>query len=133
VAKFSVNTLCPCGSAKKYKKCCMPLHKGAVAKDALSLMKSRYSAFALQKIEYIIKTSTSQKDYDDLLAFSQECSFNRLTILEVNEGEDVSFVTFRAEIVCSGVDSSFTEKSRFIKESKRWLYESAQEIEGEER
>jgi len=129
MAKFSVNSPCPCRSSLKYKKCCMALHKGAVAKDALTLMKSRYSAFALQKIEYIIKTSTSQKDYDDLLAFSQECSFNRLTILAFEESEDISFVTFRAEIVCSGVDSSFTEKSRFIKENNRWLYEGAQEIE----
>jgi len=45
--KFSVNNPCPCGSGKKYKKCCGILHKGVIAKDALELMKSCYSAFAV--------------------------------------------------------------------------------------
>ena len=53
MAKLSVNAPCPCGSLKKYKKCCMPFHKGAKVKDALSLMKSRYSAFVAGEINYM--------------------------------------------------------------------------------
>jgi len=66
--KISINSLCPCGSKIKYKKCCGKYHKGLVAKTALELMKSRYTAFAIGEINYIIKTSTFQKDFEHLLA-----------------------------------------------------------------
>jgi SEC-C motif-containing protein len=124
--KFSINALCPCGTKLKYKKCCRPLHKGAVAKDALQLMRSRYSAFALGEIAYIIKTSTFQKDFEDLLSFSQECEFTQLKIIEFINSDEVSYVTFEATLFCNGIDSSFREKSRFIKDKNRWLYEGAE-------
>jgi SEC-C motif-containing protein len=97
-----------------------------VAKDALTLMKSRYSAFAVGEIKYIIKTSTFQKDIDDLKSFSNNCKFIKLDILEFIDKEDIAFVTFRATIFCQGGDASFTEKSRFIKEDSRWFYESGE-------
>jgi SEC-C motif-containing protein len=124
--KFSINNPCPCGSGKKYKKCCGILHKGAVAKNALELMKSRYSAFAIGKIDYIIKTSTFQTDYDDLKSFSDMCEFQKLEILEFCDGNSEAFVTFRATIFCQEQDNSFVEKSRFIKQGNIWLYESGE-------
>ncbi len=117
--KFSPNSPCPCGSKKKYKKCCQIYHKGAVAKDALSLMKSRYSAFAIGDIKYIIKTSIFQKDYDELKAFSERCEFKKLEILDSGE----NFVTFKATIYCEGKDASFSEKSYFIRKEGRWYYD----------
>jgi len=126
MAKQSVNSPCPCGSGKKYKKCCMVFHKGANAKDALTLMKSRYSAFAMQKIDYIIKTSTFQKDYNDLLAFAKSCEFLALKIVSFEESGDEAYVTFSAKIECNGADASFSEKSRFIREDGVWLYESGE-------
>jgi len=126
--KIGVNSPCPCGSGQKYKKCCRAFHKGGVAKDALTLMKSRYSAFALGEIAYIIKTSTFQKDFDDLASFSKECEFEKLTIVEFIDGDEVAYVTFEATLFCAGVDSSFREKSRFIKVDGKWLYEGVEEI-----
>jgi SEC-C motif-containing protein len=126
MAKLSVNAPCPCGSLKKYKKCCMPFHKGAKAKDALNLMKSRYSAFVAGEINYIIKTSTFQKDFEDLKAFSDRCEFKKLEILEFEDKEGEAFVTFRATIFCDGIDSSFSEKSTFIKKDDAWLYKSGE-------
>ncbi len=117
--KISPNYPCPCGSGKKYKKCCQIYHKGAIAKDVLTLMRSRYSAFAIGDIKYIIKTSTFQKDYEELKAFSNSCKFEKLEILD--SGKD--FVTFRATIYCDGKDASFTEKSHFIQKEGRWLYD----------
>ncbi len=56
--KFSVNESRPCGSLKKYKKCCKPFHdKITFPKTALELMKSRYSAFAVANSDYIIFTT----------------------------------------------------------------------------
>jgi len=129
MAKFSLNSPCPCGSKKKYKKCCKIYHDGAKAKDALSLMKSRYSAFAVGKIDYIIKTSTFQKDFDELKAFSDGCEFKKLEILEFVDDSEEAYVTFRATIYCQGGDASFTEKSRFIKKDGKWFYEGGEILE----
>ncbi len=118
--KFSINSPCPCGSGKKYKKCCGIYHKGAYPKDVLTLMKSRYSAFAIGDIKYIIKTAINQNDFDELKSFSNNCEFKGLEILDF--GED--FVTFKATIICNGVDSSFRERSKFIKVDGFWKYES---------
>jgi len=124
--KFSINQPCPCGSGKKYKKCCGILHKGAIAKDALELMKSRYSAFAVGNVDYIVKTSTFQKDKDDLKSFCDACVFYKLQIIEFIDGNSEAFVTFKATLFCDEQDNSFTEKSRFIKENGKWYYQSGQ-------
>jgi len=122
--KFSINSPCPCGSGKKYKKCCGIYHKGSYPKDVLTLMKSRYSAFVVGKIDYIIKTSTFQTDYEDLKSFSKTCEFKKLDIIDY--GED--YVTFKATIICgeNRVDNSFIEKSKFIKVDDKWKYDSAE-------
>ena len=117
---YNANLPCPCGSGKKYKKCCRVYHNGEICNTSLLLMKSRFSAFAVGDIDYIIKTSTFQNDYDDLKSFSDSCIFEKLTILDYTE----STVTFRATVTCDGVDNSFTEKSKFIKTDGRWYYES---------
>ncbi|NPA55736.1 MAG: hypothetical protein GXO40_05150 [Epsilonproteobacteria bacterium] len=120
--KISVNAPCPCGSAKKYKKCCRIYHKGAYPQDVLTLMKSRYSAFAVGEIGYIIKTSLNQKDYKQLKDFSDSCEFKGLEILQ----HSYDSVTFRAHILCNGVDNSFVEKSQFIKLDGRWVYKDGE-------
>ena len=122
--KFSPNSKCPCGSGKKYKKCCQIYHKGAIAKDALTLMKSRYSAFAVGDINYIIKTSTFQKDYNDLKAFSNSYNFKKLEILDLG----ANFVIFKAFIECNGKDATFSEKSHFVQKDGRWYYDSGEII-----
>ena len=130
--KFSVNDTCPCGSQKKYKKCCKPFHDNITfPKTALELVKSRYCAFAVEKSEYII--STTHKDNvdfkndikswtKDILDFSKNTKFEKLDILEFIDGQTESFVTFKANITQNKQDVSFIEKSRFIKENGKWQY-----------
>ncbi len=51
-------SLCPCGSTLSYADCCAPLHVGQkIADTAAQLMRSRYCAFVLQHIEYIVATT----------------------------------------------------------------------------
>ncbi|MDH5490482.1 MAG: YchJ family metal-binding protein, partial [Myxococcales bacterium] len=48
---------CPCGSGSKQNECCGPLMQGeAQAETAEALMRSRYSAFAVGNVEYIVAT-----------------------------------------------------------------------------
>jgi SEC-C motif-containing protein len=130
--KLSVNSICPCGSLKKYKKCCKIFH-GDIKKpsNALKLMKSRFSAFAFCKSDYIIKT-THQKNCDfslntsswiaDIELFCKNTSFENLEILDFIDNEFESFVTFKATLFQNKKDTSFIEKSRFLKENNTWLY-----------
>ncbi|THV41121.1 hypothetical protein FAB82_13225 [Glycomyces buryatensis] len=48
---------CPCGSGRAYAECCGPLHAGeGRAASAEALMRSRYSAFALGDVPYLLRT-----------------------------------------------------------------------------
>jgi SEC-C motif-containing protein len=57
---------CSCQSGTPYTQCCQPLHTGQVkALKAEQLMRSRYSAFVLGKIEYLIATLHPDKRQTD--------------------------------------------------------------------
>lgn len=124
---------CPCYSQRLYKECCQPLHLGNPAINALALMRSRYSAYALGLADYIIKTTHRQNsDYLDnhklwkeqILSFCKSTQFVNLTILEFIDGTEEAFVTFHAELKQNAYDTSFQEKSRFMKENQQWKYVS---------
>lgn len=127
MAKVSPNIPCPCGSHKKYKKCCAIYHKRVPAPDALALMRSRYSAYATGNAAYIIQTTHPENpEYTnnrvswekDIDRFSQYTEFLGLKILEFVDGREEAYVTFEASL-SSGM---LTEKSRFLKVEGRWLY-----------
>ncbi|AXH10992.1 hypothetical protein CP960_10730 [Malaciobacter halophilus] len=129
--KISINSKCICGSDKKYKKCCKELHDGKPAKTALELMRSRYSAFALCKVDYIIKTThyenpeftlNKKRWQNDIFNFCSYTDFKNLEILESEDGQEESFVTFKATLYQNNLDASFTEKSRFLKVDGNWYY-----------
>lgn len=133
--KFSGNLPCPCGSNLKYKKCCRLFHHGEKATTALELMKSRYSAYAVNDTEYIMRTTdTNNSDFSrdkvswgkKIKQFMDDTQFVSLDILEFLENEEESFVTFKVNMFIDGVDSSFIEKSRFVKNNDEWFYESGE-------
>ncbi|MCD4676693.1 MAG: hypothetical protein K8S18_11970, partial [Desulfobacula sp.] len=48
-------TTCYCGSQKFYEECCFPFISGSlIPKNPEQLMRSRYSAFCIKNIEYLI-------------------------------------------------------------------------------
>ncbi len=130
--KFSVNSICPCGSLKKYKKCCKIFNYDIKnPSNALKLMKSRFSAFAFLKSDYIIKTThKNNSDFStnisswkaDIELFSKNTIFEKLDILDFTDNEFESFVTFKASLFQNEEDVSFIEKSRFLKNNNIWLY-----------
>ena len=134
MSKIGVNDKCPCGSNLKYKKCCQVFHKGKIANTSLELMKSRYSAYVVKDVKYIIKTTdVNNPDYtpefeqweNDLLDFCNASEFKNLKILEFIDGDEISYVKFHVSVIIQGNDQSFTEKSKFIKKNSYWLYQSA--------
>lgn len=92
-------------------------------------MRSRYSAYALGLIEYIMATthpnnpdaSIALSDWQTSIAeFSKTTQFMGLNILEFVDGEKEAYVTFEARFD----HSTMKEKSRFYKINGKWLYHS---------
>lgn len=123
------NEKCPCHSEKHYSECCQKYHEGVPAENALVLMRSRYSAYALQLLDYIVNTTHPKKQpvnipkwKKEIALFSLNTQFQNLKILNFIENEKEAFVTFVANLQQNGQDVSFMEKSRFEKINDRWLY-----------
>lgn len=126
-----VNSQCPCGSKIKYKNCCQAFHLGKTPKNALELMKARYCAYALSIEKYIIKTTHKDNpDFQDdtvswtqsIKKFSKQTRFEKLEILDFQSGEEEAYVTFKVTLHSKGVDTSFSEKSKFRKTKGFWYY-----------
>ena len=45
---------CPCGSSLSLPQCCGALHEGQAAATTEQLMRSRYSAFVLDRLDYLL-------------------------------------------------------------------------------
>jgi SEC-C motif domain protein len=129
---------CPCRSKSLYHKCCQPYHQGRAAENALALMRSRYSAYALGLVDYIIETTHPEHPESandsanadarkaQILAFCTQTHFDGVKILAFMDGQEEATVTFIAYLRQADADASFTEKSFFMKENGRWLYRSGE-------
>ena len=134
MAKYSVNDKCPCGSDIKYKKCCALFHKGKLPETALELMKSRYSAYVVKDVKYIINTTDvnnpdftpeTQQWASDIEEFCNNSEFKSLKVLEFIDGDYIAYVKFYVNLYIQNQDQSFTEKSEFVKVDNKWLYKNA--------
>ncbi len=130
---------CPCGSGLSYPECCQRFHQGEFPENALQLMRSRYTAYVLNKADYIIQTThpaSPQYKVNKLIwkkqisQFSKNSVFNKLHTLDFKEHGTLATVTFTADIHREDRDATFTEKSYFEKRGKRWLYRGGQLVKG---
>ncbi len=131
--------LCPCGSGLSYENCCQPFHEGTLASNALELMRSRYSAYALNLPNYIIQTThpasphyqiDRKKWLQQIAEFSLKSRFLGLEVLSFHETPAIAVVVFVVKLVQNKQDVTFTEKSYFEKFKGRWLYRSGHLEEG---
>ena len=129
---------CPCRSEAQYNKCCRPYHTGTPAPNALALMRSRYTAYALDMLDYLMATShpefeeytdDKEKWKEELRAFCDATQFEGLEIKEFKDGDPVAYVTFRARMHQGLEDVSYTELSTFEKLDGRWLFKAGKVVE----
>lgn len=121
-------TPCPCGrtgpkgQVQALADCCGPLHAGQAAPDAERLMRSRYSAFVLRNVPYLLATwHSSQRPAELTLEaggqwLGLEIKQHRVT------GADTAEVEFVARFRVGGKAVRQHERSRFVREDGRWLY-----------
>jgi SEC-C motif-containing protein len=105
------------------------------APDALALMRSRYSAYALDLVDYIIDTTHPQCEQyssntavwkEDLHGFCRSTRFVGLEIKDFSDGDSIAYVTFHARLHQGETNTSFTERSTFEKVDRRWLYKNGE-------
>jgi len=127
-------TPCPCSSGALYADCCKPFVAGLrEPPDALTLMRSRYAAFATGAVDHLWRTldpSHEDRLRDEPLVrreLSRACRLSRwrgLTIIETTppDADGIAAVTFLARVFQSGRDMSFVERSLFRHDGTGWRY-----------
>jgi SEC-C motif-containing protein len=115
---------CPCGLGDDYGSCCGRLHAGAPARTAESLMRSRYSAFAVGDAGYLLRT-WHPLARPEALTLDPALRWTRLAVLEADGGglfDDAGTVRFRAVYVREGKRGVLAETSRFVRQDGLWTY-----------
>ena len=121
---------CPCTSKMSYDRCCGPFHAGtAMPETAEQLMRSRFSAYALGKVDYLISTRPRVKrageDREELAQYCKSVSCVGLKIVSKEKGgqaDDTGIVTFHASLQTNGRRSLHIETSSFAREEGKWVY-----------
>ena len=128
-------TTCPCrqtGTDKlSYAACCQPYVEGAPAPTAEALMRSRYTAYAVGAIDYLVETvapeARADMDRASLAAWSKESDWPGLDIVATEKGQPgdaTGIVEFVAHFSREGAPQSHHERStfRFDVGANRWYF-----------
>lgn len=117
---------CPCGSGLNYAACCGRYHAGPQAAQAPTpeaLMRSRYSAFVLDRRDYLLATWHPSTRPDSIEAPEPGLKWLGLqvkaaTLQDAGHGT----VEFVARSKLGGRAHRLHERSRFVCEDGRWFY-----------
>lgn len=123
-------TLCPCTSGLRLEECCGPLLDGAAATTPEALMRSRYTAFVLGKLDYLDHTLAPEKrddtDQAEVAASSRDAQGLGLQIRATSEDGADATVEYVATFRLHGQQIAHHELAKFRRENGTWLY-----VEGE--
>ncbi|MBT8764623.1 YchJ family protein [Metapseudomonas boanensis] len=120
---------CPCGSGDPLEVCCGRYHSGHPAAGAEALMRSRYSAYVLGLVDYLVDTTLPAQqqglDREAIRAWSLQSDWLGLEVEshEVIGGQpEHAFVTFTARWHDQGGEHSHRERSAFVQTGSRWYF-----------
>ena len=137
------NNLCPCGSGKKYSKCCKPFHKELqLPATALELLRSRFSAYALKQFDYLINTThPSNPEYKtnknawrkELQTNTQHTKFVNFEVLPTEQfillSANQTCITFKVTSYTKNNElQQIIETSIFENLKDKWLYKECKSI-----
>ena len=116
-----MSNMCPCESGLPFEACCQPILTGVPAQSAEALMRSRFTAYTLGDVHYLLKSwhSTTRPKTLELNAGQKWLG---LKIKDTVNGETESYVEFVARFKIDGRGHRLHERSRFIKEDDHWYY-----------
>nr|WP_246491016.1 YchJ family metal-binding protein [Chitinivorax tropicus] len=114
---------CPCGSRLAYQQCCEPLHLGRPAASPEALMRSRFTAFALNRPDYLLfswHASTRPANLD--LHEDPPIKWIGLEIKHSHQHGYTGEVEFIARYKIGGRAGKLHERSRFEQVDGFWQY-----------
>lgn len=119
--------LCACSSDKIYAKCCQPFHSGVIfAQTPEQLMRSRYSAYTLNLVDYLWETTHPLKRYlhhkADIESWAKANHWLKLEIVQAFD----AIVEFKAFYQQGLRQFVHHELSTFKKEAGKWYYFAGQ-------
>ncbi|NGY37628.1 hypothetical protein FQU23_008885 [Flavobacterium sp. XN-5] len=115
---------CYCGSQQDFANCCKPYLDGVKkAPTAEALMRSRYSAFATHKADYLVTTThfSTRKHHkkEDILEWAKSNQWIKLSVLDCTKNT----VTFKAFYLDDELMAQIHyEHSVFKLEDGSWFY-----------
>ncbi|RKR07587.1 SEC-C motif-containing protein [Kushneria sinocarnis] len=131
-------TECPCGSGLDYSDCCARYHQGlATPPDPETLMRSRYSAFALGGLgDYLLATwapdAPGRPPEDAAMLDRRTVDWTGLEILDSSVHGAQGMVEFRAHYLEHDLEHEggtvearpavLHERAQFRRSQGRWLY-----------
>ena len=117
---------CPCGSGHSYAACCERWHTGPLhlqAPDAETLMRSRYSAFVLDQLDYLWHTWHDSTRPEALDPNPPGLKWLGLQVKRHEQlDDDHAIVEFVARSRLDGRANRLHEVSRFVRENGCWQY-----------
>lgn len=123
-----MTALCPCQSGKNYSDCCGKFHHHeALPETAEQLMRSRYCAYVLKNIPYIVETTVPSQqpllDVPILQEWADQTQWLGLHILKTEAlTKNQSAVEFDAVFQGETQPQSHQERSIFVKIEGRWYF-----------
>jgi len=121
---------CDCGKGPSLDECCGPFISGEAKPDtAEALMRSRYSAYASEHIDYLAAThdpeTSESMDREDTEKWAKEAEWQGLEIVQTEAGgpdDDTGVVEFVARYKSEGNDVAHHERSTFRRIDGQWFY-----------
>ncbi len=120
---------CPCGSGNAFNQCCGHYHAGTPAPSAELLMRSRYSAYVLGRVDYLQATTLpAQQAALDIEGISRWSLNSTWLGLEVNDTvvlggkPEHALVTFTARWHDQSGEHAHQERSAFVQSSGKWYF-----------
>jgi len=124
---------CPCrlgqlSSSQTFDHCCGRfISHRELPENATQLMRSRYSAFALEDRDYLLETWHA--DFRPTqLHFDSGIRWLGLEIIASEEHGMQARVEFEASLLAVGEVSALRERSDFIFKQGRWLYTTGEQL-----
>ena len=123
-------TPCPCGSGKTYAACCGALHRCFAADGTLgaataeALMRSRYSAYVMDELAYLLATWHASTRPAELPPNEPGLKWLGLEVKRHRHEPDAdqAEVEFVARSKLGGRAHRLHETSRFVREAGVWYY-----------
>lgn len=119
------NDPCPCGLNTRYSSCCKLVLDGKKkAETAEMLMRSRYTAYVVKDVDYLLKTWHFAGRPDEIDP-AEIPDWTRLTIVRTEDGlanDSEGIVEFKAQAQNGQRNWQLHEVSSFVKDDDQWYY-----------